>query len=129
MAGKHGHGFDIASRVARDREGDCTEYTVLLTALARSLDIPARIVMGLVVVREDAQFQAYGHAWAEFRIGDRWQVADAALSNLSTPFYYLPFGVLADEGPGFTFAIAHLTPVWVQRVIVLPASGGDGKSK
>lgn len=42
--------FGSASEVARTREGDCTEHAVLLAALLRTRDIPARVCHGLVYV-------------------------------------------------------------------------------
>jgi hypothetical protein len=47
-----GVGFASASEVARSCEGDCSEHGVLLAALLRSADIPARVVSGLVYVDE-----------------------------------------------------------------------------
>ena len=44
------HGFNIASVVATQRSGDCTEYAVLTAALARSLEIPARVIIGTVIL-------------------------------------------------------------------------------
>ena len=119
VKGSQDQGFDIASEVATRRQGDCTEYAVLTAALARSIGIPARVVLGLAVVAEPKQYGAYGHAWAEVRIGDTWVVADAALAGLELPLWYLPFGVLENEGMGYTMDVARLTPVWVQRVEVL----------
>ena len=119
VRGSQDQGFDIASEVATRRQGDCTEYAVLTAALARSIGIPARVVLGLALVAEPQRYGAYGHAWAEFRIGDTWVVADSALSGLKRPLWYLPFGVLENEGMGYTMDVARLTPVWVQRVDVL----------
>ncbi len=64
-----------ASEVVRDRGGTCVAYSVLLTSLARALDIPARIVMGYVYVGNIWG----GHAWTEIRVGGRWIPLDAAV--------------------------------------------------
>lgn len=112
-------GFALASRVARDRAGDCTEHAVLLTALARSVGLRARVALGLAIVLDENGVQSYGHAWAELRERDRWVVADAALNDPALRVHHLPFGVLGDEGPGFALALAQLTPVWVKRVEIL----------
>lgn len=119
-------GFDIASEVATRREGDCTEYAVLTAALARAEGIPARVVLGLALIHGPKQYGAFGHAWAEFKVDGHWLVADAALWKQAYPVRYLPFGVLENEGMGFTMEVARLTPVWVQRVEVLggPVSKG-----
>ena len=121
-----GRGFDVASRVAREREGDCTEHAVLLAALARSFGARARVALGLAIVLEGERVQAYGHAWTELREGERWVVADAALRGDGLRVRYLPFGVLADEGPGYGLSIASLTPVWVRRLEVRGGGSNSG---
>jgi hypothetical protein len=119
MKGTQDRGFDIASEVAVRREGDCTEYAVLTAALARGAGIPARVVLGLALVRRDSGYMAYGHAWAELLTAGRWIVADSALARMKDPVRYLPFGVIENEGMGFELDVARLSPVWVQGVQVL----------
>jgi len=113
--------FDIASEIAVRREGDCTEFAVLTATLARAAGIPARVALGVALVAEAQRFGAYGHAWAELQIGGKWVVADAALAKTKRPVWYLPIGVLQDEGMGYALDVAGLTPVWVQRIEVLGA--------
>jgi len=114
-----GRGFDIASVVAQRREGDCTEHAVLLVALARAFHLPARFVEGLVLVEVEGKPYAFGHAWAEIRLGPVWQHADAALSG-PEPRLYLPLDTIADEGPGFMLSLAQTGAgmLGVRRVIV-----------
>jgi hypothetical protein len=112
-------GFDVASEVAVHREGNCKQFAVLTVALARAAGIPARVVLGLLLVRSGSTYGAFGHAWAELQIEGRWVVADAALAKGNNPVRYLPFGVLENEGMGYSLDMARLTPVWVQRVDVL----------
>ena len=64
-----------AAEVARTRRGDCTEHAVLLAALARVREIPARVVVGLVYVPSLGGF-GY-HMWAELWVQDRWLALDA----------------------------------------------------
>lgn len=64
-----------ASEVVRDRRGTCVAYAVLLTSLARALEIPSRMVFGYVY----AANMWGGHAWTEIRIGDDWVPIDAAM--------------------------------------------------
>ncbi len=64
-----------SNEVLDNRRGTCTEYAVLLTTLARSLEIPARLVMGFVY----AGGIYGGHAWTEILIGDEWVALDGAL--------------------------------------------------
>ena len=61
-----GVGFAAASEVARNLTGDCSEHAVLLAALRRACDIPARVVVGLVYVEKH---QGFGyHMWDEVYI-------------------------------------------------------------
>ena len=58
-------GFASALEALRRREGDCTEHALLLTALCRSVGIPARAVSGLIYFRG-----AFGyHMWTEVFTG------------------------------------------------------------
>lgn len=71
--------------VSRDRgafyallnaKGDCTEYAHLFSALARSQNIPAR-VMGGYICQTNTKLDASGyHNWAEFYETDVWKLAD-----------------------------------------------------
>ena len=97
-------GFDLASQVARSREGDCTEHAVFLAALLRHAKLPARVMLGLVVVVFEGRPQAFGHAWTEVWQGGKWTVADAAISREFGPVY-LPTEEVVDEGPGFAVAL------------------------
>jgi len=72
-----------AADVARTREGDCTEFAVLLAALARAANLPARVAIGLVYFEPDqGPRQAFGyHMWTEIYVGDRWIPMDATLGR------------------------------------------------
>ncbi len=85
-----------AGEVAVSRSGDCTEHSVLLTALLRAADIPARAVTGLVYVGALAgERDLFGyHMWTQARVDDRWLDLDA---TLATPFdaAHIAFGTTA----------------------------------
>jgi transglutaminase-like putative cysteine protease len=55
-----------AREVLRTKIGDCNEHTALYVAMARALGIPARINIGLALVRG----AFYYHAWPEVYISD-----------------------------------------------------------
>ncbi|NLN92839.1 MAG: transglutaminase domain-containing protein [Candidatus Hydrogenedens sp.] len=62
-----------ALEVLDQRRGDCNEHAVLYTALARALDIPARIAIGLAWSDD---LKAFGyHAWPEVYAG-QWMALD-----------------------------------------------------
>lgn len=69
--------FATAAEVARSLEGDCTEHAVLLAALCRARNIPARVAFGIVYYPPQKGF-AY-HMWNEVWINDRWVPMDATL--------------------------------------------------
>lgn len=64
-----------ASEAVRDRRGTCLAYAVVLSTLARALDIPSRVVMGHVY----AANMWGGHAWSEVLVDGRWIALDAAV--------------------------------------------------
>jgi len=111
--------WDLASVVARHRRGDCSEYAVLTTALARMRGIPARVVVGAALVSQEANFGAFGHAWTEMLEDGEWKVADAALFDLQASVRYLPIGLMEEEGMGYAMGLAVLTQNWIDRVVVL----------
>jgi transglutaminase-like putative cysteine protease len=74
IKGSMGTVFASAKEALRSGVGDCTEYSVLLAALARAAGIPARCPIG--VVYTDRAF--VGHMWTEVWVGE-WRPLDAAL--------------------------------------------------
>jgi len=115
--------WDIASAVARRRQGDCSEHAVLMTALARMYGMPARLAIGVTIVSSGTDHGAYGHAWTEVRQGDRWVVADAALydeaESEDMQVRYLPLGILEDEGMGYTLTLGAILSRGVQQVEII----------
>ncbi len=71
--------FASAADVARTGRGDCTEYAVLLAALCRAREIPARVAFGLIYVAPQQGFLY--HMWTEVWIKDRWIPIDATLGR------------------------------------------------
>ncbi len=68
-----------ALEVLAQRRGDCNEHTVLFAALARALDLPTRIAIGLVWSDELDGF--YYHAWPEVHLGAGWVWMDPTLDQ------------------------------------------------
>lgn len=114
--------FKMASVVARELEGDCTEYSVLLTALARRAGIPARVVIGIAVLQSASSYRSFGHAWVEMFVDGRWQRFDAALrppmAGDLTVRGYVRYGALDNEGPGYSVNLASLSRLWLTRIVV-----------
>jgi transglutaminase-like putative cysteine protease len=68
----YGQGFASAMEVMDTRAGDCTEHSVLLTAVLRAAGIAARPAVG--VIYYEGNF--LGHMWTEVFV-DYWRTLDA----------------------------------------------------
>lgn len=111
------HDFAFASTVATTKSGDCTEFAVLTTALARALGTPSRVAVGTVIVENAEAIEAYGHAWNELFIDDKWVRVDAALATVqSVRKFYLPGHVLDNEGLGYALAFGKSAFTLPQRI-------------
>lgn len=105
------HGLDVgyasALEVVNNRQGDCTEYAVLLAAMARAEGIPARVVTGMVYADRYANTSRVfvPHAWVQAWVGDHWQSYDAALRHFDSTHIALDTG---DGDPWHFFAATHM---------------------
>jgi hypothetical protein len=78
--------------VLRNREGDCTEHTVLFVALARAAGIPARPVVGLTYTSTSGGGFG-GHAWAEVYLSGKWYPVDPTANQLAADPSHIPLAV------------------------------------
>jgi hypothetical protein len=128
------HGLDVgyasALEVVQTREGDCTEYAVLLAALARAEQIPTRVVTGLVYADRYAGSSRVfvPHAWVQSWVNGRWQSFDAALKRFDSTHIALDMG---DGDPWHFFNMTHLfgqmhidavSPTWELAGAMPPSS-------
>ena len=99
-------GYASAVEVMHSREGDCTEHAVLLATLARALDIPARVVTGLVYADQYAgrEHVLVPHAWVQAWVDGHWRSFDAALNGFDTGHIALESG---DGDPWHFFAVTN----------------------
>ncbi len=72
--------FATAAEVAEKRRGDCTEYAVLLAALARASEIPSRVAVGLVYTHTAGEPGLAFHMWNELYVDGQWLPYDATLA-------------------------------------------------
>lgn len=90
--------FTIPSAVdvLKTMKGDCNEHSVLTAALARALNVPARMEVGVVYLRG----KFYYHAWNSFYIGGRWISADAVFGQFPVDVTHVSFsrGQAASQG-------------------------------
>ena len=78
-------GFASAREIIENKEGDCSEHTVLTVTLCRAVGIPARAAVGIMYAWG---FFAY-HMWPEVYVG-RWIGLDAkwlAIDKISKEYY------------------------------------------
>jgi len=94
-------GFASAKEILENREGDCSEHTVLMVALCRSVGIPARAAVG--VMYGEGIF-AY-HMWPEVYVGEwvgldaKWLAVDKKSGEYYTDATHIKLGDSSlDEG-------------------------------
>lgn len=120
--------FELASKVAATRSGDCTEHAVLLAALARAQDLPARVIVGVVLIETSNGTQAFGHAWNEVHSGESWQIVDAtkpAGGPAVVRVRYLPFIALENEGPGYAMDLMRIAAIQPSKITLLGSASLD----
>ncbi len=71
-------GIPDALTTLGSRQGDCNEHAALFAAMARSIDIPTRVIAG-VVLHKGA---FYYHAWNEVCLGGSWISLDTTSMQL-----------------------------------------------
>lgn len=87
-------GFATAKEILKNKEGDCSEHTVITVALCRAVGIPARAAVGIMYA--DGIF-AY-HMWPEVYVGEwinldaKWLATDEATGELYTDATHIKFG-------------------------------------
>lgn len=87
-------GYADAVEALRTGKGDCTEFAVLLAALARAQGIPARVVVGMAYsARFTGNTDSFNpHAWVQVYDDGRWQSYDAALEGFDSAHVALAVG-------------------------------------
>lgn len=77
-----------------ERVGVCRDFTHLMIALCRALNIPARIATGTDYGADPALGPPDFHAYVEVYLGDRWYLFDA--SGTAIPMGFVRFGTGRD---------------------------------
>ena len=87
-------GFASAKEILENREGDCSEHTVLMVALCRSVGIPARAAVGVMYGQG---IFAY-HMWSEVYVGEwvgldvKWLAVDKQSGEYYTDATHIKLG-------------------------------------
>jgi transglutaminase-like putative cysteine protease len=94
-------GYASATEIMQQREGDCTEHAVLLAAMIRALNIPARVANGLAYTGHYSGHRNVfvPHAWVQAWVDGKWQGLDAALERFDAG--HIAFNV--GDGDPFRF--------------------------
>lgn len=122
----YARGFDIASQVARHRSGDCTEHAVLLTALARYFQMPAKVTFGLLLYEENDILVTAGHAWTTIYYDRQWVRADATRSvgQPDNTIKYIPLQSITNESASFGASMYTYHTIFPSKVVdVQPFNG------
>jgi hypothetical protein len=87
-------GYATAVEALEQRAGDCTEFAVLLAALARAEGMAARVVVGLVYSdRFSGKKDVFSpHSWVQVWEGNRWVSYDAALADFDATHIAIAVG-------------------------------------
>jgi transglutaminase-like putative cysteine protease len=93
---QYGANASTATAVLRQKAGDCTEHTVLFTALARAAGVPARQLGGIVYVEAPAPVFGW-HAWAEIHDGNGWVSVDPTWKQLRVDPTHVQFSFFGDD--------------------------------
>lgn len=91
--------YASATEVMASREGDCTEHSVLFSALAKSAGIPTRLITGLVYVDGSKPFFGY-HAWVEVWTGDGWVEMDPTFDQTLADATHIRLAVGQSDAAG-----------------------------
>lgn len=111
----HSDGSTSACDTARDRIGVCRDFSHLGIALCRSLNIPARMVVGYLLGLKPMD----QHAWFEAFVGGRWYTFDATQGEPKGGRLTIAYGHDATDVAFAThFGPAELLrfEVWVNQV-------------
>jgi transglutaminase-like putative cysteine protease len=86
--------YDDAATALEKRSGDCTEFAVLLAAVARARGIPTRIVHGIAYSgRLAGRTHVFSpHAWVQAWDGTRWTSYDAGFGTFGAGHIVLAIG-------------------------------------
>jgi hypothetical protein len=129
-------GYESALEVAKNRQGDCAEYAVLLAAMARAEGIPARVAVGMLYTDryDDKSHEFVPHAWVIAWVDGRWRSFDPAAARFDSGHIAL------DTGDGNPWHFFHATDEFgsIQidsvhtffEVYQMPTAGGalDGRA-
>jgi len=124
----YGSSSDRATDVLATRKGDCTEHSLLMTALLRASGIPARRVDGLVYVEAGDKVPAlYWHEWVEVYVGE-WVQMDPTFNQVVVDPSHIALGNEARPDVAALIGKLKFEPVEVKMAKPnVPAAAGTAR--
>ncbi|MDZ4782873.1 MAG: transglutaminase-like domain-containing protein [Planctomycetia bacterium] len=107
-----------ATAVLERKAGDCTEYALLFTALARAAGVPARQIGGVVYTDDPKPLFAW-HAWAEIHDGHGWVSVDPMWQQVRIDPTHIQFSIDSEADSAWINVLGALK-VEVQNIRHLP---------
>ena len=121
------HAFSSATEALDAQEGDCTEHSVLFSALAKIAGIPTKLVTGLVYVGGPEGIFGY-HQWVEVWLGDRWVAMDPTFGQHVADPTHIKFTEGLSDSQGLREAgIAAAELFGDMKIDILEYTRTDGK--
>ena len=121
------HAFSSATEALKAKEGDCTEHSVLFSALAKIAGIPTKLVTGLVYVGGADGIFGY-HQWVEVWLGDRWVAMDPTFGQHIADPTHIKFTEGLSDSQGLREAgIAAAELFGDMKIEILEYTRKDGK--
>lgn len=79
----------------KEKQGDCTEYSYLTTALLRANGFPARVTVGFAIAGQRTLRARDLHNWVEVYLDGAWQILDPQNDQLYPKFGdYVQLGIV-----------------------------------
>lgn len=79
------------------KEGDCSEYSYLVTALSRSAGISSKVIAGFLINKNSVLKPADYHNWSKVYYDGSWHIVDALNGNYNRGEGYIAFRIVGDE--------------------------------
>jgi hypothetical protein len=116
-------GYASAVQVAAERQGDCSEFSVLTAAMCRAVGIPAQVAVGVAYVKEWEHLRnCFGpHAWVQAYVGDKWVGLDAAFRSTGSDGYgpgHIALAVGNGNPEDFVNLVTTLGQFKIEKVVV-----------
>jgi transglutaminase-like putative cysteine protease len=108
-----------------ERAGVCRDFTHLMVALCRALNIPARFATGTDYGADVALGPPDFHAYAEVYLGNRWYIFDP--SGTAIPMGFVRFGTgrdAADVAFATIFGTVNSWAPWIRTTACADAAAG-----